>query len=45
MATTKVFSHLDYQNVSEIKNAILNPFADLTAMNAYSTAQSYGTAQ
>jgi len=45
MATTKVFSHLDYQNVNEIKNAILNPFADLTAMNAYSTAQSYGVAQ
>lgn len=42
---TQIYKNLDFLGVSEIKNAIINPFANLAAMNAYATAQSYGTAQ
>lgn len=45
MSTKKFFNSADFQHELQIKNAIINPFADLSAMNALSTAEAYGEAQ
>jgi hypothetical protein len=45
MSNKKFFNSADFQHKLAIKNAIINPFVDLAAMNTLSTAQGYGNAQ
>lgn len=45
LAQRNVRYDLDFQSENEIKNALINPFADKATMEAFSTSESYSVNQ